>query len=149
MNNVHPAIIKQTLIAKRISLLAERSKLDADIAHIDAFLSTDGSAKKPSKVFTDPKVSNDTEVPISRKITDFASANILPGVNMTTEKIYHLMVINGAKFPQGISPQSRITRVISGTGLYKGHKSKGWSLKSENPAGAGFSGATESDGSNL
>jgi hypothetical protein len=126
MNNQVPEIVRQTLLAKRSLLLEERAKLDAEIFQIENFL---GLAKADSLI--------ESETSISRKILDFASANILPGVNMTTDKIYHLMVVNGVKFPPGKPPKARITRVLSGTKLYKGHKTLGWSLKGKGPVAAG------------
>jgi hypothetical protein len=139
--NTIPDSVRKTLLSQRSILQNERLKIDAEIADIDAFLNPvfEVGLTLPTAV---PKAFALTEgkVPISRRIIDFAAANILPGVSLTTEKIYHLMVVNGAKFPpEGNSPQSRITRVISGTGLYKGHKSKGWTLapKEDDPAATG------------
>jgi hypothetical protein len=144
-NPCTPNIIRQTLLAKRALLVEERFKLDADIAAIDAFLNPDRPTTPQAMAFAIPMKQAVREASIGRQIIDFAAKNISPDVSMTTEKIYHLMVVNGAKFPQGgKSAQSRITRTISGTGLYKGHKTNGWSLKGETPVGAGVSIATKS-----
>jgi hypothetical protein len=140
-----PSIVEQTLLAKRALLVEERFKLDTDIAAIDAFLNPDRPTRAQAMAFAIPMKLAVREASISRQIIDFAAENISPDVSMTTEKIYHLMVVNGAKFPQGgKSAQSRITRTISGTGLYKGHKTNGWSLKGETPVAAGVSIATKS-----
>ncbi len=120
---------------ERALLVAARQKLDDEISEIDLFLG------RPVDSQIDPApldTSVESDGSISRQIIEFAAANILPGTSLTTEKIYHLMVVNGIKFPQeGRPPQVRITRVISGTGLYKGHKSKGWSLKENDPVASG------------
>ena len=126
MSNQIPESVRQTLLAQRFALIEKRAKLDAEISDIDAVLGI-GYVDTPLE----------SEVSISRQIIDFAAANILPGVRMTTEKIYHLMVVNGVKFPEGKDPKARITRVLSGTKLYKGHKTLGWSLKGEEPVDAG------------
>ena len=148
MNNLTlPDSVRKTLLFKRSALESDRSnlesslsKVEAEIADIDAVLSpviesVSHLPKEAPRAFA----VIEREVPISRQIIDFAAANILLGVSLTTEKIYHLMVVNGTKFPEGKPPQERITRVISGTGLYKGHKSKGWTLvpKENDPVAAG------------
>jgi hypothetical protein len=137
-NQSFPESVRKTLLQRRSILEIERSKIDSEIFDIDAVLNpiveTVSSMPKASPAVFAPAQS---KVSISRQIIDFAGANILPGVSLTTEKIYHLMVVNGVRFPEGKSPQARITRVLSGIGLYKGHKSKGWSLKENDPVAAG------------
>ena len=89
---------------------------------------------------------SDSDAPLTRQIKETAKTMVQPGMYVTTEQIYQTMLANGIVFPpatEGKPPTARITRVLSGTGLYKGHKTKGWSLKGENPAVTGSSGATE------
>lgn len=136
-----PEIIKQAVLKQRAELVSEREQLvhdiDRKIAEIDLFLGT----SEATLVIPIPKAiaaATDFDASITRKITDTAKSLITPGVQVTTAQILQAMILAGVEFPDtGKAPMGRITRVVSGMGLYKGHKTHGWSLKENDPVGAG------------
>lgn len=150
-----PEIIKKAALEERARLVSERDRvalpINKQIADIDQFLAEHGTPVTPAPVMPAVPVlridsDSESEASISRQIRDTAKALILPGRNATTELIHQTMLASGIRFPlTGKPPMSRITRVLSGTGLYKGHKTHGWSLKGESPAVTGLSSATMSE----
>ncbi len=65
-------------------------------------------------------------MPVATAVKAKAKAMILPGVSVPTDEIARSLAADGMT----VEP-ARITRILSGTGWYKGHKTKGWSLRGE------------------
>ena len=135
---------RQRIVAAREAAMKDAAApFDEKLKELDTFLAPfeiNEAIFQATKIFVDLE----NELSISGKIKETAKAMIQPGTHVTTEEIYRVMVEKGVVFPDGKPPLARITRVVSGTGLYRGHKTKGWSLKGEEPVGAGSSSATTS-----
>jgi hypothetical protein len=145
-----PNIIKQASLKHREDLIVQRDKAahpwDVQIEEIEAFLVEHGVSfmEEPAPVLQ-LAAESDSDASITRQIKDMAKKMIVPGVHVTTDEIYSALFSSGVMLPpptDGKPRAARITRVVSGTGLYKGHKTLGWSLKKESPVGAGLSATT-------
>lgn len=150
MNNVPPPIIEVTL-KYHADLLASRSvamqEWDAKIGEIEAFMRKNGIAFQTGLEIAFVAADTAESLPVTTLVKNKAAAMILPGVFASTEDIARSLVADGLMIEH-----AKITRILSGTGLYKGHKTKGWSLRGEeqadgNPPASSF--VTELPGSQL
>jgi hypothetical protein len=154
-----PKVIADATIKHHQSLIAAREKasqpFNEQLSEIESFMREHeiefDSALVPVHLASEPN----NEASFTAQVKAMAKSLIVPGVYVTTEQLWRAVQASGAEAPEtmdGKPETARITRIISGTRLYNGHKTKGWSLKGEELAGdnpPASSGATEPNGSLL
>ena len=148
MQNLPDSII-QPLLESRKDLVVQRDRAASvwsiKIKEIDDFLLSHGIAVNGMAATLPAFTISAGGGPdtLTGTIKEFGKNMIKSGYYVTTELLVKAMLDAGVEFPdEGASPNARVTRVISGTGLYKGHKTKGWSLKGEAPMTGRPSGAS-------
>jgi hypothetical protein len=146
--NYLPDPVRRAILHEREVLEARRRELVADIdrqlQEINAFLGDDAPLDAAVRL----PMAAEEPVSATRTILNIAASMIVPGRFVTTSQIVEALHGRGFKFPEtGRAPAARVTKILSGTGRYKGSKTLGWSLKGDSQAGAGLSGATELGGS--
>ena len=148
-----PVSIQKAVLKQRDEFIIQRDKAtyqwDIQIKEIEDFLAENGISFDGALFIPELQLprESDIEASLTRQIKDMGRQMILPGKYVTSDEIYSALAESGARMPppaDGKPRTARITRVLSGTGLYKGHKTKGWSLKGESPVTAGLSSATSS-----
>ena len=137
MNNPIPDIVKAALAEKRLQLVSQRDEaiaraaapFDRQIADLDKY----GNGTQAAQGGTMTGTPLTLRESLSSQIKDAANWVIASGNSSTTEDIYKILVDRGVQFPDSKSPLLRITKVLSGSGQYNGHRSRGWSNKGEVP----------------
>lgn len=136
--------VKNALLRERKELVVQRDlaarSLEMKIAEIDSHLGEYGIYIEKTSIAAEVAEQEDSDISMTKQIKEFAKDMITPGVFVKTESIYQAMKDRGIDLPptgSGKPPAARITRILSSTKLYKGHKTHGWSLKENDPVGAG------------
>lgn len=149
MEHQIPDIVRQAVLKRRVELVSEREQLvrdiDRQIAEIDSFLKPPFGDAPIWEGATNLESEVDSDASITRHILEMAKATIVPGERVTTKQLATMLLAAGVKFPlTGKAPEARITRVLSGSKLYKGHKTLGWALKGESSGATELSNAAKS-----
>ena len=147
--NQLPQVVIDAVRNERSRVQADRDQamalaaapFDLKLAEINRFLDAHGSLGGPtghaSSTMLPPAGAAgmvDSDARISAKIKDMARALILPGSYVTTQEIHNSLLAAGVEFPKtGLEPPRRITKILSGTSLYQGDRTRGWSLKGQRP----------------
>lgn len=122
--------------AREQAIKMAATPFDQKIRALDAYLDAVGSmlptATGGTELFEGDDAAEEGASSISAQIKEAAKALIVAGKYVTTQEIYDFMVKSGSEFPAtGKEPLPRITKIVSSTGLYKGNKSRGWSLRGD------------------
>lgn len=148
MKNI-PTPIAEVTLKYHAGLLASRAQAlqewNSKIGEIEAFMRENGIEFQSGLVLAHLTEDATENMPVATAVKAKGKAMILPGVFVTTDEIARSLAADGMQVEQ-----ARITRVLSGTGLYKGHKTKGWSLRGEgqtdgNPSASSSATMSEQD----
>jgi hypothetical protein len=125
MRTTIPDSVRQVLLKERNHLSTERSKLVADldrrIGEIDAVL---GGSPEVREAVVEAAAAFNTAT-----IRAAADALIASGGPATTERVKDSLIRSGIKVPEDAT--LRITKALTRTGIYSGHRTKGWTLKAD------------------
>ncbi len=135
MKNI-PTPIADATLKYHADLLVSRTQAiqvwDAQIDEIEGFMRKNGIAFQTGLTTTHLAAEIDENPSVATLVKGKAASMILPGVFVSTEDIVRSLIGDGHSIENG-----KITQILSGTRLYKGHKTKGWSLKGEEQADGG------------
>ncbi|MFD1837999.1 hypothetical protein [Paracidovorax cattleyae] len=125
-----PEPVKTAALTHWNDLCARRDSIVLEIKELEEFMRGHGILTHANENVERP----DAGQSFSSVVRSIAAQMIVPGAYVKTEEIYEAVKASGVTMPpreEGKPDTARITRILSSSGAFKGHKSKGWSVKSE------------------